>query len=78
MLSEGDRAAIAKLTEKDLIELLAATSTSMSVETFQAEAKKWLAEAKDPRWKKPYTELTYSRSSRKRRCSLDGHEINYW
>jgi hypothetical protein len=31
----------------------------MSVDTFQAEAKKWLAEAKDPRWKKPYTELTY-------------------
>lgn len=55
----GDRAAISKLTEKDLIELLAATSTGMSVETFAAEAKKWLAEAKDPRWKKPYTELTY-------------------
>ena len=29
------------------------------VETFQAEVKKWLAEAKDQRWKKPYTELTY-------------------
>jgi phosphoglycolate phosphatase-like HAD superfamily hydrolase len=56
---KGDRAAIAKLTEKDLFELLAATSTGMPVETFQAEAKKWLAEAKDPRWKKPYTELTY-------------------
>ena len=56
---KGDRAAIAKLTEKDLFELLAATSTGMSVETFSAEAKKWLAEAKDPRWKKPYTELTY-------------------
>ena len=56
---KGDRAAIAKLNEKDLIELLAATSTGMSVETFQAEAKKWLAEAKDPRWKKPYAELTY-------------------
>ena len=56
---KGDRAAIAKLTEQDLIELLAATSTGMSVETFQAEAKKWLAEAKDPRWKRPYTELTY-------------------
>ena len=56
---KGDRAAIAKLNEKDLIELLAATSTGMSVETFQAEAKKWLAEARDPRWKKPYTELTY-------------------
>ena len=56
---KGDRAAIAKLTEKDLFELLAATSTGMSVETFQAEAKKWLAEAKDPRWKRPYTELAY-------------------
>ena len=56
---KGDRAAIAKLNEKDLIELLAASSTGMSVETFQAEAKKWLAEAKDPRWKKPYAELTY-------------------
>jgi hypothetical protein len=56
---KGDRAAIAKLTEKDLIELLAATSTGMPVETFQAEAKKWLAEARDPRWKRPYTELTY-------------------
>jgi phosphoglycolate phosphatase-like HAD superfamily hydrolase len=56
---KGDRAAIAKLTMADLMKLLAATSTGMSVETFQAEAKKWLAEAKDPRWKKPYTELTY-------------------
>jgi len=56
---KGDRAAVAKLTEKDLFQLLAATSTGMSVETFQAEAKRWLAEAKDPRWKRPYTELTY-------------------
>jgi phosphoglycolate phosphatase-like HAD superfamily hydrolase len=56
---KGDRAAIAKLSEKDLLELLAATSTGMPVETFQAAAKKWLAEAKDPRWKKPYTDLTY-------------------
>ncbi|MDG4596033.1 MAG: HAD family hydrolase [Candidatus Contendobacter sp.] len=56
---KGDRAAIAKLTMPDLMKLLAATSTGMSVETFSAEAKKWLAEAKDPRWKKPYTELTY-------------------
>jgi phosphoglycolate phosphatase-like HAD superfamily hydrolase len=56
---KGDRAAIAKLTMPDLEKLLAATSTGMSVDTFAAEAKKWLAEAKDPRWKKPYTELTY-------------------
>ncbi len=56
---KGDRAAIAKLTMPDLEKLLAATSTGMPVETFSAEAKKWLAEAKDPRWKRPYTELTY-------------------
>ena len=56
---KGDRAAIAKLTMPDLEKLAAATLTGMPVETFQAEVKKWLAEAKDPRWKKPYTELTY-------------------
>ena len=56
---KGDRAAIAKLTMPDLEKLAAATLTGMSVETFQAEVKKWLAEAKDPRWKKPFTELTY-------------------
>jgi len=56
---KGDHAAIGKLTMPDLLKLVAATSTGMPVEIFQAEAKKWLAEAKDPRWKKPYTELTY-------------------
>jgi len=56
---KGDRAAIAKLTMPDLEKLAAATLTGMPVETFEAQAKKWLAEAKDPRWKRPYTELTY-------------------
>ena len=56
---KGDRAAIAKLTVADLEKLAAATLTGMPVDTFNAGAKKWLAEARDPRWKKPYTELTY-------------------
>jgi phosphoglycolate phosphatase-like HAD superfamily hydrolase len=55
----GDREAIGKLTMPDLEKILAATLTGMSTEQFQAEVKQWLAEAKDPRWKKPYTELTY-------------------
>ena len=55
----GNREAIGKLSEKDLLEILAATSTGISVETFTAAARQWLAEAKDPRWKKSYTELTY-------------------
>ena len=49
----GNRAAMAKLTEQDLFVDPAATLTGMSVETFNAEAKKWLAEAKEPRWKRP-------------------------
>jgi len=56
---KGDRAAMAKLTMPDLEKVLAATYTNRSVDQFSAEVKKWLAEAKDPRWKKPYTELTY-------------------
>src|SRR5213596_3537813 len=58
-LLHGDRAAMEKLHMEDLIKILAATSTGMSVEEFSAEAKKWLGEAKDSRWKKLYTELTY-------------------
>src|SRR5262249_5350389 len=55
----GDREAIAKLSMKELEEILAATLTGMSVDEFQAEVKKWLATAKHPRYKRPYTELTY-------------------
>jgi len=56
----GNREAIAKLSMDDLFKILAATLTGMSVEDFKAEAKKWLDTAKDPRWKRPYTELTYA------------------
>ena len=36
-----------------------ATLTGMSTEQFQADVKQWFATAKDPRWHRPYTELTY-------------------
>jgi phosphoserine phosphatase len=55
----GNREAIAKLTLRDLEKILIATLTGMSVDEFNAEAKKWLTTAKDPRWKRPYTELIY-------------------
>jgi phosphoglycolate phosphatase-like HAD superfamily hydrolase len=55
----GNREAMAKLSMKDLEKILAATLTGMSVDEFNTEARKWLAMAKDPRWKRPYTELTY-------------------
>src|SRR6476619_7154865 len=55
----GDHEAIAKLSKEDLEKILMATLSGMSVDEFNAEAKKWIASARDPRWKKPYTELTY-------------------
>ncbi len=55
----GDREAMAKLSKKDLETILVATLTGMSVDQFQAEVKSWLEAARDPRWKRPYTELTY-------------------
>jgi phosphoglycolate phosphatase-like HAD superfamily hydrolase len=54
-----DRAAIAKLPMDDLLKILTATLTGMSVDQFQAEVKEWLGTARNPRWKRPYTELTY-------------------
>jgi phosphoglycolate phosphatase-like HAD superfamily hydrolase len=55
----GDREAIARLSLPDLEKILAATLSGMSVDEFVAEATKWLDTAKDPRWKRPYTDLTY-------------------
>ena len=55
----GNREAIAKLSLHDLEVILAATLTGMSVDTFEAEAAKWLAAARHPRWNRLYTELVY-------------------
>ena len=55
----GNREAMAKLSMDDLIKIAAATLTAMTVDGFQTEARKWLDTARDPRWKRPYTELTY-------------------
>jgi phosphoglycolate phosphatase-like HAD superfamily hydrolase len=55
----GNREAMAKLSMKDLEKILAATLTGMTVDEFNAEVKKWLETAKDPRWKRSYTELVY-------------------
>ena len=55
----GNREAMAKLTMDDLVKIAGATLTGMSVDEFKTEAKKWLDTTRDPRWKRPYTELTY-------------------
>src|SRR5262245_28239752 len=55
----GNKEAIARLPMKDLEKLLVATLTGMSVDDFQDQVKQWLDKARDPRWKRPYTELAY-------------------
>jgi hypothetical protein len=55
----GDRAAIAKLSLRDLEAIVFATHAGMSVEAFTEVATAWAAKAKDHRWQRPYTELVY-------------------
>ncbi len=55
----GDREAIARLPMHELEKILAATLTGMTIDEFTGQVSKWIASAKDPRWKRPYTELTY-------------------
>lgn len=55
----GDREAMAKLPMAELEKILAATLTGMTVDDFRAEVERWIVAAKDPRWRRPYTELTY-------------------
>jgi phosphoglycolate phosphatase-like HAD superfamily hydrolase len=55
----GDLAAVARLPKEELEKLLMATLTGMSVDDFRASVTKWVTEAKDHRWKRPYTDLTY-------------------
>lgn len=55
----GNRGAIAKLPMRDLERIILVTPSGMTTDEFEAEGKKWLASAKDPRWKRRYTELVY-------------------
>jgi phosphoserine phosphatase len=55
----GDRAAMAKLSLRELEEIVFATHAGMTVEAFNAIAAEWASKAKDHRWRKPYTELVY-------------------
>ncbi|HSZ53543.1 MAG TPA: HAD family hydrolase [Caulobacteraceae bacterium] len=55
----GDMAAIARLDMPDLEKILAATLTGMSVDEFDTEVRGWLAQARDHRWKRAHTDLTY-------------------
>lgn len=56
---EGDMKALAAAGEKGLMELIMATHAGMTVTQFQEVVTDWIATERDPRFKKPYTELVY-------------------
>jgi phosphoserine phosphatase len=55
----GDRAALAKLGEKGLLQIIAATHAGMTVDAFHKTVLDWLASARHPRFNRPYTDLVY-------------------
>lgn len=55
----GNHEAIANLSISDLEKIAVATLSGMSTDQFQMDVKKWLATAKNWRWNRLYTELTY-------------------
>ena len=56
---DGDMKALAASGEKGLVELMAATHAGMTTDEFLKIVSDWLATARDPRFKRPYTELIY-------------------
>lgn len=55
----GNREAMANLAMPDIEKIIVATLTGMTTDEFDADVKRWLASAKDPRWGRPFTDLTY-------------------
>ena len=58
-IADRDQAAMAKLSEKDLIEAVFAVQVGLTTAEYQAVAKAWLDQARHPRFHTPYTALTY-------------------
>ncbi len=56
---ENDMGTLAKTGEQGLAELVLASHAGMTTEEFQKIVIDWLATARHPRFKRPYTELAY-------------------
>jgi len=55
----GDIKALARLGEKGLLQVMAATHSGMTVEDFTKTVADWIASARHPRFNRPYTDLIY-------------------
>ncbi|MEK1930858.1 MAG: HAD family hydrolase [Pararhizobium sp.] len=56
---EDDMKTLAAAGEKGMLELIMATHSGMNSDEFEKIATDWIANARDPKFKKPYTELVY-------------------
>jgi hypothetical protein len=56
---DNDMAALAAAGEKGLLQLLMASHAGMTTVEFQRVVTEWLAEARHPRFDRPYTELVF-------------------
>jgi hypothetical protein len=56
---EGDMKTLGAAGEHGIAELVMATHAGMTTEEFQKIVVEWLATARHPRFKRPYTELSY-------------------
>ena len=56
---EGDMKALAESGERGLVEIIMVTHAGMTSDEFAKIATDWIATARDPRFKRPYTELIY-------------------
>jgi len=54
-----DRTALALMGEKGVLEIMAATHGGLTTEEFRQAVLDWLATARHPRFKRPYTDLVY-------------------
>lgn len=55
----GDRDALAALGETGFVQIIAATHAGLTTEEFTKSVVDWLATARHPRFKRPYTDLVY-------------------
>jgi phosphoserine phosphatase len=59
-LVANDVAKLGELGTKPILELLAVANSGMTVEEYDRSIRDWLATARHPRFKRPYTDLVYA------------------
>src|SRR4051794_8053319 len=56
---EGDMKALAEFSERSLLDLIMQTHAGMTTDEFSKIVMDWLGSARDPRFRRPYTDLVY-------------------